>query len=93
MAETLEHVCLAMWDYACESTKNPRVRVLLMTLAEFHERDVTADELARSTGASTDRTRRALRKLREEGVVGSTQVLREGRWVYAWSLKLERLGL
>lgn len=93
MATDQTNICRATWDYACESTMNPRVRVLLMTLSEFYGRDVTADQLAQATGASPDRTRRALRKLRAEGIVTSTQVLFNGRWVYSWSLKAERLGL
>lgn len=93
MAINESDICRAAWDYACGSTMNPRIRVLLMTLAEFHGREATADELAQAIGASPDRTRRALRKLRAEGIVSSTQVLSDGRWVYSWSLKVERLGL
>lgn len=93
MAETnRERTCEAAWRFARENKLNSRVRVLLLALARACGRASSVEELAETTGVSLDRTRRALRRLRAQGAVRSTQVVRHGRWVYGWEIQLEGLG-
>lgn len=80
------------WSFAQQNEANSRVRVLLLALARTYGRTSSTEELAHDTGVSLDRTRRALRRLRADGAVRSTQVVRNGRWVYGWEIKLEGLG-
>jgi transcription initiation factor IIE alpha subunit len=82
----------AAWTFARGTDVNPRARVLLLALARTSGRSSTAEELAQASGVSLDRTRRALRKLRAKNVVRSSQVVREGKWVYGWDLNLENLA-
>jgi len=82
----------AAWRFAQENQLNSRVRVLLLALARSYGRSSSVEELAETTGVSLDRTRRALRRLREEGAARSLQVSRNGRWVYGWEIQLEGLG-
>ena len=83
----------AAWCFAQQNEANSRVRVLLLALARAYGRTSSAEELAHDTGVSLDRTRRALRRLRAQGAARSTQVVRNGRWVYGWDIRLEGLGI
>jgi hypothetical protein len=83
----------AAWTFARETDVNTRACVLLLALARTYGRSTTTEELAHASGVSLDRTRRALRKLRAKDVVRSSQVAREGRWVYGWDLNLENLAV
>jgi DNA-binding IclR family transcriptional regulator len=80
------------WRFAHENQLNSRVRVLLLALARACGHTSSVEELAYDTGVSLDRTRRALRGLRAQGAARSTQVVRNGRWVYGWEIQLEGLG-
>jgi DNA-binding IclR family transcriptional regulator len=82
----------ASWRYARENKLNSRVRVLLLALARVCGRASSVEEIAHDTGVSLDRTRRALRRLRAQGAVRSTQVVSNGRVVYGWEIQLEGLG-
>ena len=83
----------AAWRYAQENELNSRVRVLLLALARSYGHTSSVEELAHDSGVSLDRTRRALRRLRVQGAVRSTQIVRNARWVYGWELQLEGLGI